>query len=151
MTTPHVGPPPPPAPAYVPASPSPGCRICQARPALEIQVSEHRGLIIAMSFRSYRGHFCRTCAISLVRTATTNTLCLGWWSPLSLICAPGTLIWNAVVYARVRKMERPVARPHGFAPRDEGPPLVMRPLSYVALLPAFWYAWVIANIVAHAS
>lgn len=163
MTMPHKGPLPPhtgphpdhygPSAAYAPYPQwAPGCQVCGARPAVDVTIRGHQGLLIVMRFAKYRGTYCRTCATAVMRATTTKTLALGWWSPLSLILfTPFTLLWNAVMHARVRRLSPPTDRTLGAPVLDEGKPIAARPLAYVTLIPAAWLVWMICNIVLDAT
>ncbi|MGW2255688.1 hypothetical protein ACWCXH_36875 [Kitasatospora sp. NPDC001660] len=81
---------------------------------------------------------------------TTRTLCLGWWSPFSLVlCSPFTLLWNLVGYRKFSKLPPSTPAP-GRAGIDPGRPVLRRPVAYVALIPAIWViGFVVSGIVLH--
>ncbi|WP_405792370.1 hypothetical protein OG753_39180 [Streptomyces sp. NBC_00029] len=136
-----------PAPAAGQASPP--CRACGARIAVNFKVRAHMGILIMMKFEHLDGPFCRACGIAVVRQMTFRTLFLGWWGPLSLVILnPFTLVWNLTAYLKYSKLP-PSAPLPGRAHLDTGPPVLRRPLSYVALIPLAWAIWVVTQIVTH--
>lgn len=133
-------------PAY-PSRPF-GCRGCGAPAAVDFPVREHQGLLVVMRFQKVDGPFCRNCGRAVVRQMTTMTLCLGWWSPVSLaLFTPFALVWNLVAHLKFGKLPESPPAP-GRRPLDAGSPVVMRPLAYVALVPIFWFFWMLGSILA---
>jgi hypothetical protein len=86
---------------------APGCRFCGAQPAVETTIRAHRGYVLAMSNRHVKAPFCRNCGLAEYRRMQADTLKFGWWSPLSLVVAPLTMLYN--VFVPKRKLE---ALPH---------------------------------------
>lgn len=145
----------PPAPGGYPAPAPMGyaqplcCRVCGGQAAADLKVRAHMGILIVMKFEHLKGLFCRDCGIAVVRQMTTRTLCLGWWSPLSLVIfTPFTLVWNLFAYLKFGKLP-PSAPAPGLAHLDAGAPVLRRPVAYVTLIPLAWAVWVISQIVAH--
>lgn len=133
----------PPAPG-LPHAPTVGCRICGAIPNTGVQVRSHQGLLFAMRWQTLDGPFCSICGIALVREMTTRTLWQGWWSPLSLVATPLTLLRNAHAYRRLRRLPPPAPVP-GRSQAEMGKPVLKRPQSYVALVPLIWAASIIVS------
>ncbi|WP_155058450.1 DUF6508 domain-containing protein [Streptomyces blattellae] len=127
-----------PATAPQPKSPDPApsvCKFCGGSPAADVTFRAHRGLIVFMGFKKMAGPMCMTCGLAVYRALTTHTLCVGWWSPFSLLLfAPLTLVRNLVAVRKVKKLPAPGPGPDG--PRyDPGVPIRRRPRAYVALVP----------------
>ncbi|UQA91392.1 hypothetical protein [Streptomyces halobius] len=132
-------------------APVPGCRSCGAPAAVNFSVRAHEGLLVVMRFHRLDGPFCRSCGRSVVRQMTTRTLALGWWSPLSLVAlAPFTLLWNLTAYRKFSKLPPSTPTP-GRESMDEGPPVLRRPLAYVALIPMAWALWFATGMITHYS
>ncbi|WP_327223622.1 hypothetical protein OG229_06080 [Streptomyces platensis] len=140
-----------PMPGY-PAHPAPTqCRGCGSPAAVNFAVRAHQGLLIMMRFQKLDGPFCRSCGRSVVRQMTTRTLCLGWWSPISLVAfTPFTLLWNLVAHLKFSKLPPSTPAP-GRRPMDEGAPVLRRPLAYVALIPLAWAVWVVTGVITHSG
>ncbi|WP_248001431.1 hypothetical protein [Streptomyces sp. RPA4-5] len=140
-----------PMPGY-PAPPAPTqCRGCGSAAAVNFAVRAHQGLLIMMRFQKLDGPFCRSCGRSVVRQMTTRTLCLGWWSPISLVAfTPFTLIWNLVAHLKFSKLPPSTPAP-GRRPMDEGVPVLRRPPAYVALIPLAWAVWVATGVITHSG
>ncbi|MCH0541803.1 hypothetical protein I3F58_19985 [Streptomyces sp. MUM 203J] len=141
-----------PAPAPVGYGQQPVCcRVCGGQAAADLKVRAHMGILVVMKFEHLKGPFCRDCGIAVVRQMTTRTLCLGWWSPLSLVIfTPFTLVWNLFVHRKLGKLPASAPAP-GLAHLDAGAPVLRRPVAYVALIPLAWAVWAISQIVAHAA
>lgn len=130
----------------------PCCEVCGAEPAAAVTIRSHQAFILFMRFFKYEGRYCRICATAILRSATAMTMALGWWGPLSLaIFNPFTLISNAVMYRRIKRLPAPTAWQPGRTPMDAGKPLVQRPLAYVALVPAVWAVWALISILTNPS
>ncbi|WP_329155811.1 hypothetical protein OIU91_41265 (plasmid) [Streptomyces sp. NBC_01456] len=137
------------ATAWQPGAPI--CRNCGAQPAVAVTVRAHQGLLIVMRFHKLDGPFCKACGTAVVRQLTTNTLGLGWWSPLSLVIfTPFTLIWNLVVSHKLAALPQPGPALPGASRLQEGKPVLRRPMAYLAIAPLIWAGWVIYNIITHA-
>ncbi|MHC3469014.1 hypothetical protein ACYF6T_09890 [Streptomyces sp. 7R007] len=137
--------------AYAPAAPVPApapalsCRICGAFPAREITIRRHTGLLVALRWGKVEGPLCRSCGVAVHREMTTHTLAAGWWSPVSLLAAPLTLLWNLFVHFRLARFPQPSPSPTGVV-LDPGKPVFHRPLAYVPLLlPVLWLALYVWN------
>ncbi|MBX9395108.1 hypothetical protein K4749_16255 [Streptomyces sp. TRM72054] len=121
------------------------CRFCGGSPAADVTFRAHRGLVILMGFRKTDGPMCFTCGLAVYRAYTTHTLCVGWWSPLSLfVFAPLTLVRNVLAVRRVKRL--PAPGPGTLGPRyDPGVPVHRRPRAYVALVPVLWVLFMIVT------
>ncbi|PNE43449.1 hypothetical protein AOB60_00510 [Streptomyces noursei] len=118
---------------------APYCRICGARPALQVTVHAHQGVLMWMRFHREDGPFCRSCGIAVVRELTTKTLWQGWWSPLSLVgFTPIALICNFSVRRKLTTLAPPGPSAPGATRKIQGKPVHQRPLAYVALVPLAW-------------
>ncbi|MFF3460720.1 hypothetical protein ACFYXH_41965 [Streptomyces sp. NPDC002730] len=96
-------------------------------------IRAHQAFVFYMRFQKVDGPYCRPCGRAINRALTTKTLAQGWWSPLSLIIfAPFALISNLIAHLIINRLPRPATGPHGGR-LDEGNPVVLRPLAYVAL------------------
>ncbi|WKV70434.1 hypothetical protein AW27_002230 [Streptomyces sp. PCS3-D2] len=144
------------APGYgppVPAGQAPPavCRACGGRTAVDFKVRAHTGILIMMKFEHLDGPFCRDCGLAVVRQMTYRTLILGWWGPLSLVIVnPLTLVWNLVAYLKYRGLAPSEPAP-GRTHLDTGPPVLRRPLAYLALIPLAWAVWVLTQILSHSA
>lgn len=136
----------------LPSAPPLGCRVCGALPVITYPIRAHQAFVYVMRFQKVDGPFCRPCGRAMNRALTTKTLWSGWWSPLSLIIfTPFALLWNLIAHVKINRLAPPSTAPHGVQ-LDEGNPLVLRPLSYVALIPAVWAVWAvwaISSLIAH--
>ncbi|WJV46461.1 hypothetical protein [Streptomyces flavofungini] len=84
-----------------------------------------------MSMLKTQGMFCRTCGLAVLRDMAAGTLLLGWWSPLSLIATPITLLLNLSTWSGLRRLPQPSG---GWRhPLDAGRPLFRRPIALTAL------------------
>ncbi|WP_329453496.1 hypothetical protein OG894_43895 (plasmid) [Streptomyces sp. NBC_01724] len=82
---------------------------------------------------------------------TSRTLCLGWWSPLSLVAlTPFTLVWNLVAHRKFSRLPASMPAP-GRQSLPEGAPVYRRPVAYVALIPVAWAVWAITGLITHAG
>ncbi|WP_329394351.1 hypothetical protein OHA45_12505 [Streptomyces lydicus] len=136
--------PPAPAPAQAPygypqqphphAQPGPvGCQFCGAQPAVQATVRGHQGILYVMRFLSRSGVFCRSCGLATYREMSAKTLWQGWWSPLSVVITPITLLVNLGPRSRFHALPAPVG---GFRPSlDPGKPLLRRPETLLILIP----------------
>ncbi|MFI8364455.1 hypothetical protein ACIGD1_30410 [Streptomyces sp. NPDC085612] len=110
-----------------------GCSLCGAWPAAPATVRGHQGLIVLMRFLSARGPFCRDCGLATYRRMSSDTLWQGWWSPLSLVATPVTLLMNLGPRAAFRRLAPPSG---GFRPAlDPGKPLWCRAPALLVLTP----------------
>ncbi|MEU5240280.1 hypothetical protein ACH4UR_16305 [Streptomyces lydicus] len=133
-----------PAPAQAPygypqqphphAQPGPvGCQFCGAQPAVQATVRGHQGILYVMRFLSRSGVFCRSCGLATYREMSAKTLWQGWWSPLSVVITPITLLVNLGPRSRFHALAAPVG---GFRPSlDPGKPLLRRPETLLILIP----------------
>ncbi|MFB7598793.1 DUF6508 domain-containing protein [Streptomyces sp. NPDC056160] len=120
------------------AAPSPStptvCRYCGGSPAVDAAFRAHLGLLLFLRFRRMDGPVCRTCGMGLYRGFTTYTLCWGWWSPLSPVLGPLTLVRNLLAVRQLKRLPDP--GPGMLEERfDPGTPIYRRPPAYVALVP----------------
>ncbi|MEU9144966.1 hypothetical protein [Streptomyces sp. NPDC048349] len=139
------------APGPAPTAYAPPCRACGGQTAENVKVRSHMGILILMKFEHLEGPFCRACGIAVVRQMTTRTLCLGWWSPISLVIVnPFTLVWNLVAYRKFSKLPPSTPAP-GRAHLDTGPPVLRRPQAYATLIPIGWAIWVVSQILIHST
>ncbi|MEU6314892.1 hypothetical protein [Streptomyces sp. NPDC047014] len=110
-----------------------GCALCGGWPAAPVTVRGHQGLIVLMRFLSTPGPFCRDCGLATYRRMSSDTLWQGWWSPLSLVAAPVTLLMNLGPRAAFRRLAPPSG---GFRPPlDPGKPLWCRAPALLVLVP----------------
>ncbi|MFI0155174.1 LppU/SCO3897 family protein [Streptomyces lydicus] len=136
----HPAPAPPQAPYGYPqqlhphAQPDPvGCQFCGAQPAVQATVRGHQGILYVMRFLSRSGVFCRSCGLATYREMSAKTLWQGWWSPLSVVITPITLLVNLGPRSRFHALAAPVG---GFRPSlDPGKPLLRRPETLLILIP----------------
>ncbi|MFI9610870.1 DUF6508 domain-containing protein [Streptomyces sp. NPDC052023] len=121
------------------------CRYCGGSPAADVTFRAHRGLVVLMGFKKADGPMCMTCGLAVYRAYTTHTLCVGWWSPLSLfVFAPLALVRNVLAVRRVKRL--PAPGPGTLGPRyDPGVPVHRRPRAYVALVPALWLLFMVVT------
>ncbi|WP_328387002.1 hypothetical protein OHS81_25660 [Streptomyces sp. NBC_00400] len=86
-----------------------------------------------MRFLSRKGMFCRSCGLATYREMSAKTLWQGWWSPLSVVITPLTLLMNLGPRGRFRKLAAPTG---GFRPSlDPGKSLLRRPEALLFLVP----------------
>jgi hypothetical protein len=111
---------------------APGCQFCGAQPAVRATVRGHQGFLYVMRFLSREGVFCRSCGLATYRDMSAKTLWQGWWSPLSLVITPITLLVNLGPRSRFHKLGEPMGgwRP----PLDPGPSLLRRPVALTVLV-----------------
>ncbi|MGW9041946.1 LppU/SCO3897 family protein [Streptomyces lydicus] len=116
------------------AQPGPGgCQFCGAQPAVQATVRGHQGILYVMRFLSRSGVFCRSCGLATYREMSAKTLWQGWWSPLSVVITPITLLVNLGPRSRFHALAAPVG---GFRPSlDPGKPLLRRPETLLILIP----------------
>ncbi|WP_188298664.1 hypothetical protein [Streptomyces sp. CBMA156] len=145
----YPSPPPPPGPPYggppqdgygygYPPPPPPmdgtTCRFCGGYPAVNATVRGHQGLIIAFRMLRMTGPFCRTCGTATVRDMSARTLVQGWWSLVSWLLTPITLLLNLGPHNRFKQLPHPVPGSHG-PQLDPGVPLTSRPHIAMLLVP----------------
>ncbi|QCX82632.1 hypothetical protein C9F11_45360 (plasmid) [Streptomyces sp. YIM 121038] len=151
---PHPAPPTQPTGPGYPWQPWPqshSCIICRAQPVVETTIRAHMGAVVFMRFHSARGPWCQTCGIAVVRQLTTKTLWQGWWSPFSLaLFTPFTLLSNLVAYRKLTALDPPGPAAPGATPLPEGPPVLQRPQSYIALVPLIWAVVFITALISQA-
>ncbi|MEV7774739.1 hypothetical protein [Kitasatospora sp. NPDC086791] len=135
---PYGYPHPQPAPGYgyPPQGPAEGltCRFCGGYPAVNATVRGHQGLILAYRMLRMSGPFCRTCGTAAVRDMSARTLVQGWWSPVSWLLTPITLLMNLGPHGRFGRLHPPVPGSHG-PQLDPGAPLTRRPHLAMLLVP----------------
>lgn len=132
------------APEHVPAgayTPTLTCRFCGAAPAIKATIRGHQGFLIMMRFLKLPGPYCKSCGISTVRDMSAKSLWQGWWGFLSLLINPLTLLWNLVVWIRLRRLPDDV-QPGPGAPMDEGRPLYLRPAIAGLLIPVAIFGFI---------
>lgn len=112
----------------------PACRFCGGMPAVETTVRGHQGLILAYRMLRMSGPFCRTCGTATVRDMSSRTLVQGWWSPVSVVMAPITLLMNLFSNSKINKLPPPAPGTHG-PQLDPGVPLGRRPSIAMLILP----------------
>jgi hypothetical protein len=126
------------------------CRVCGGIPAANVTVRGQQGLLIWSRFLYNRGPFCQVCGIATVRAMSERTLWFGWWSWLSALVTPITLISNRIVYGKIRRLPAPQPGSHG-PQLDPGRPLTKRPAISMLLLPVVAAAVVVAAVVANSG
>ncbi|MFE0189579.1 hypothetical protein [Streptomyces sp. NPDC058989] len=120
-------------PHPAPYATAPGCEFCGAQPAVRATVRGHQGILFLMRFLSRSAVFCRSCGLATYREMSAKTLWQGWWSPLSVVITPITLLVNLGPRARFRKLAAPAG---GFGPSlDPGRSLLRRPEALLFLVP----------------
>ncbi|MEU9122347.1 hypothetical protein AB0C96_21225 [Streptomyces sp. NPDC048506] len=123
-----------PQPHLPPHATDTGCTFCGAQPAVRATVRGHQGILYVMRFLSRSGQFCRSCGLATYREMSAKTLWQGWWSPLSVVITPITLLLNLGPRSRFRKLAAPAG---GFRPPlDPGRSLLRRPEALLFLIPA---------------
>ncbi|MFD4657969.1 hypothetical protein ACFWP2_20350 [Kitasatospora sp. NPDC058444] len=129
----------PPAGGYgygYPPAPTDGttCRFCGGYPAVDATVRGHQGLIIAYRMLRMTGPFCRTCGTATVRDMSARTLVQGWWSLVSWLLTPITLLLNLGPHNKFKQLPPPVPGSHG-PQLNPGVPLTSRPHLAMLLVP----------------
>ncbi|MEU8924090.1 hypothetical protein AB0D10_24615 [Kitasatospora sp. NPDC048545] len=121
---------------YPPQGPTDGltCRFCGGYPAVNATVRGHQGLIVAYRMLRMSGPFCRTCGTATVRDMSARTLVQGWWSLISWLLTPITLLLNLGPHNRISRLQPPVPGSHG-PQLDPGVPLARRPHMAMLLVP----------------
>ncbi|WP_167739551.1 LppU/SCO3897 family protein [Streptomyces subrutilus] len=110
-----------------------GCRVCGSLPVADTTVYGHQGLVVLMRFRSRKGPFCRDCGVATVREMSARPLWQGWWSPLSVVIAPITLLVNLGPWGKLCRLGPPTGGV--MAPLDPGRSLWLRPPALAFLVP----------------
>lgn len=110
-----------------------GCRVCGSLPVADTTVYGHQGMIVLMRFRSRKGPFCRDCGVATVREMSAKTLWQGWWSPLSLIITPITLLVNLGPWGKLCRLGPPAGGVR--APLNPGRSLWLRAPALALLVP----------------
>ncbi len=121
---------------YPPPPPMDGttCRFCGGYPAVDATVRGHQGLIIAYRMLRMTGPFCHTCGTATVRDMSARTLVQGWWSLISWVLTPITLLLNLGPHNKFKQLPPPVPGTHG-PQLDPGVPLTRRPHIAMLLVP----------------
>ncbi|MFB7125265.1 MULTISPECIES: hypothetical protein [unclassified Kitasatospora] len=121
---------------YPPPPPMDGttCRFCGGYPAVNATVRGHQGLIIAYRMLRMTGPFCRTCGTATVRDMSARTLVQGWWSLVSWLLTPITLLLNLGPHNKFKRLQPPVPGSHG-PQLNPGVPLTSRPHIAMLLVP----------------
>ncbi|MFF2747878.1 hypothetical protein ACFVVA_20310 [Kitasatospora sp. NPDC058048] len=110
------------------------CRFCGGYPAVNATVRGHQGLIIAYRMLRMTGPFCRTCGTATVRDMSARTLVQGWWSLVSWLLTPITLLLNLGPHNKFKQLPPPVPGSHG-PQLNPGVPLTGRPHIAMLLVP----------------
>ncbi|MEU3564471.1 hypothetical protein [Kitasatospora sp. NPDC006786] len=110
------------------------CRFCGGYPAVNATVRGHQGLIIAYRMLRMTGPFCRTCGTATVRDMSARTLVQGWWSLVSWLLTPITLLLNLGPHNKFKQLPPPVPGSHG-PQLNPGVPLTRRPHIAMLLVP----------------
>ncbi|MFI2607964.1 hypothetical protein [Kitasatospora sp. NPDC018619] len=136
---PTAAPPPPGDHGYAygyPPPPADGttCRFCGGYPAVAATVRGHQGMLVMYRMLRMTGPFCRTCGTATVRDMSARTLVQGWWSPVSWLLTPITLLVNLVPHGRFKRLPPPAPGSHG-PQLDPGVPLTGRPHLAMLVLP----------------
>ncbi|MFE7530775.1 hypothetical protein ACFU7Y_34435 [Kitasatospora sp. NPDC057542] len=121
---------------YPPPPPVDGttCRFCGGYPAVNATVRGHQGLAIAYRMLRMTGPFCRTCGTATVRDMSARTLVQGWWSPVSWLLTPITLLLNLGPHNKFKQLPPPVPGSHG-PQLNPGVALTRRPHMAMLLVP----------------
>ncbi|MFE4975724.1 hypothetical protein ACFRAR_26925 [Kitasatospora sp. NPDC056651] len=112
----------------------PTCRFCGGYPAVDATVRGHQGIIVLYRMLRMTGPFCRTCGTATVRDMSARTLVQGWWSPVSWLLTPITLLLNLGPHNKFKRLPPPAPGSHGPQP-DPGVPLTRRPHIAMLLVP----------------
>jgi hypothetical protein len=104
-----------PAPAYQPsfAGPEfagPPCQACGAGPSAELKLNRLRGLLLIFVVSTWKGRWCRDCAVGPFRDAQNFTLAWGWWGFLTLFFTPIALLMNLRQLHLARRLPAPAGR-----------------------------------------
>jgi hypothetical protein len=112
------------------------CRYCGSRPAADVAFKRHTGMVILRQTVTYPGPFCRDCGLLVFRSATAHTLGVGWLGLLSFFIFPFVVIGNLLSRRKLGALGKPMPSPDaGVLPAVPGKPLLLRPLTYLILLP----------------
>jgi hypothetical protein len=106
------------------------CRLCGSTPAANVAFSGNVGMLFLFRHLTTSGPFCRDCGLRVFRDMTSDTLMLGWWSIVSLVANPFTIIGNLRRRAAVARLATPQRDPAVQAslpaPLDPGKPVLRR-------------------------
>ncbi|NUS45566.1 MAG: hypothetical protein HOQ24_17975 [Mycobacteriaceae bacterium] len=107
--------------------------MCGGGPALDVTFRGHRGFVVLMQFVTRPGPYCRDCGLATFRATTADSLCRGWWSVLSLVVNPVTILSNLPARRRVAALPEPLPGAP-IPPLDGGRPVLLRPSVLGVLL-----------------
>ncbi|MFE4516299.1 hypothetical protein ACFRMQ_19130 [Kitasatospora sp. NPDC056783] len=110
------------------------CRFCGGYPAVDATVRGHQGMIVLYRMLRMTGPFCRTCGTATVRDMSARTLVQGWWSPVSWLLTPITLLLNLGPHNKFKQLPPPAPGSHG-PQLNPGAPLARRPHIAMLLAP----------------
>jgi hypothetical protein len=90
------------------------CQHCGRSPARTFTVRRHVGLLLLMRRVRIKQTLCRDCAVRELARFTGRTLVEGWWSVLSLLVNPATILLNLGGIVRACVMRAPnLSEPFG--------------------------------------
>ena len=106
------------------------CRLCGGTPAANVAFNGNVGMLVVFRTLTNPGPFCRDCGLRVFRDMTSETLIMGWWSWITIIVNPFTVIGNLRrrnVIARLAPPQRDLAAQSSLpAPLDPGKPVLRR-------------------------
>jgi hypothetical protein len=111
------------------------CRLCGGIPAANVAFNGNVGMLLLFKTLTTPGPFCRDCGLRVFRDMTSETLIMGWWSWVTIIINPFTIIGNLRrrnAIARLAPPQRdPAAQAALPAPLDPGMPVFRRFQSWL--------------------
>jgi Protein of unknown function (DUF2510) len=106
------------------------CQACGAGPSAELKLNRLRGLLLLFVVTTWKGRWCRDCAVGPFREAQNFTLAWGWWGWLTIFLTPVALLMNLRQLHVGQRLPRPVGRRARVL--SPGMPLNQRPGLWIS-------------------
>lgn len=115
------------------------CVLCGYTPAADVNLHQHRGVLIFPMWRRDKGPFCRACGLTTFRDRTATTLAWTFWSVISVVLVPVTLFLNLRARRQLLGLAAPAERLEGVvtpnrAPLPPSKAVLARPMSVLSPL-----------------
>jgi hypothetical protein len=99
------------------------CQVCGRRPAAQLKVRRHVGMILMQRFVSARPTLCREHGVAIAKEFLRKTLVQGWWGLISFFVNFYAVYTDLLALSKARKLGPPVnAPPPSASPSAWGPP-----------------------------
>jgi hypothetical protein len=92
------------------------CQICGRRPATELTIRRHVGMIVLQKFVRFRGTLCRDHGAAMSKEFLRKTLVEGWWGLISVFANFYAVYTDLAALSKANKLGPPMGAPVPPAP-----------------------------------